>query len=753
MAKKNYIIGKAHNLTETVPPPPMNPNREPLYTLEESLSRVIPQLERVTNSLNALNENVCPRDYAVTQVTLHPSFLAKSFFPARLLREMGVRSIGSKSSSIKPDRWTRKGPAQKSPTTCLFVAGQRRNLIDFKEELSFIQEKNASSIVDSTDYSISSGDLEAFWSIETVSPDCKIKESEPAFDGYFEIGLHLIPNVSSSFIKDAFFDYAESLGFSAERELALEVSNLWFVPVNGDPTHLKELAKFSFVRVVRPLPAMRTFRPLVRSHSPVTAALLPNTPSIAEDFTVAILDGGLPTEHALEPWIRHYRRSDIHAADIEGGPEHGLAVTSSFLFGPLTPNVTAPRPFCRVDHHRVLDQKASHEDPLELYRTLNHIEDILISRQYEFINLSLGPDLPIDDDEIHPWTSLLDEYLADGDTFLTVAAGNNGDRDAQTGLNRIQVPSDSVNSVAVGASDSLSETEWQRANYSAVGPGRSPGRIKPDLLAFGGSFNQYFHVLGGEQGKDIVPQCGTSFAAPYLLRNAAAIRALFGPEISTIAIKALLVNTASQNGHDKNSVGWGCVSGNIDKIIESPDGTARILYQGELYPGKYLRVPLPLPSEGIKGNVSISATCCFTSTVDPQDTGMYTKSGLDISWSPNIDKTNENGRVKTEPFFKQNTFATEAELRSDAGKWETVLHSKKNKRGSSMKSPYFTIHYGARDSGASATSNKSKKIKYAFVVTLECKNHKEIFTDIIAAYPAVLAAIEPRITTEIQVST
>jgi integrase len=37
------------------------------------------------------------------------------------------------------------------------------------------------------------------------------------------------------------------------------------------------------------------------------------------------------------------------------------------------------------------------EDPLELYRTLGFIEEVLLSRQYQFINLSLGPDLPIED--------------------------------------------------------------------------------------------------------------------------------------------------------------------------------------------------------------------------------------------------------------------------------------------------------------------------------------------------------------------
>ena len=56
---------------------------------------------------------------------------------------------------------------------------------------------------------------------------------------------------------------------------------------------------------------------------------------------------------------------------------HRLGITSAFLFGPLSHDTEAPRPYSFVDHHRVLDSDINGEDPLELYRTLAHIEDIL----------------------------------------------------------------------------------------------------------------------------------------------------------------------------------------------------------------------------------------------------------------------------------------------------------------------------------------------------------------------------------------
>ena len=74
----------------------------------------------------------------------------------------------------------------------------------------------------------------------------------------------------------------------------------------------------------------------------------------------------------------------------------------------------APRPFAYVDHLRVLDNDASTEDPLELYRTLGFVEEVLLSRQYQFVNLSLGPDLPVEDTDVHAWTSVIDDLLSDG---------------------------------------------------------------------------------------------------------------------------------------------------------------------------------------------------------------------------------------------------------------------------------------------------------------------------------------------------
>ena len=115
------------------------------------------------------------------------------------------------------------------------------------------------------------------------------------------------------------------------------------------------------------------------------------------------------------------------------------AVTSALLFGPLQDGVTPDRPYAAVDHYRVLDADTMKDDQQELYTVLERIQDVLESRpKYDFVNLSLGPDLPIEDNDVHAWTAVLDQLFADGQTLPAIAIGNSGELDWSSGNARIQ---------------------------------------------------------------------------------------------------------------------------------------------------------------------------------------------------------------------------------------------------------------------------------------------------------------------------
>lgn len=738
MSQTNFLIGRGELLTHDIKGPKCNPGKAEAYSFQQAKQRLTPQFSETSAALDSLPSHACPGDFGVARLTMNPSYIARSFFPVAMLRTVGLESVGSRTVRVKPEAWTKKGTPQECTTTELFVAGKRhafRNLTDWTKHIE-----------PESDEALDLAHVEKF---SAFAPEQRIVSYGSRKERFFEVGLHLLPDEDRRFVQRAFAKYAKEVGVKIHSDLGFTAGNLWFVPVEGKHANIERLSKFVFVRVIRPMPKLRGMRPVQRAGGVSVNCSLPTEQPLSSEPKVAILDGGLPKQHAIGPWLRSYRVLDEDADDDPDGLEHGLAVTSAFLFGPIQPNGTAARPFAYVDHLRVLDKDAETEDPLGLYRTLGFVEEVLLSRQYQFINLSLGPDLPIEDTDVHAWTSVIDDLLSDGDTLMTVAIGNNGEMDRLSGNARVQVPSDCVNALAVGAANDTAPS-WARAPYSAMGPGRSPGVVKPDLLAFGGDAGKYFHVLSPNKKPVLTPQLGTSFASPHLLRSAVAIRAILGVELTPLAIKALLVHAADPSIHDKLEVGWGKVPEDLMSIITCPAGVARIVYQGELKPGKYLRAALPLPDGGLNGNIRLSATFCYASPTDPQDAAAYTRAGLEIVFRPNDEKVKDGkANANTKGFFDMKKYATEEERRSDMGKWETVLHGAKGMRGNSLNNPVFDIHYNAREAGGRATG--AEKIRYALIITVEASKHTDLYNDILRAYAKTLVPIQPQVSLPIRI--
>lgn len=737
MSQVNFLIGHGERLTVDIKAPKRGGKKAEVYTLAEARFRLTPQFSAAASNLDHLPAEACPRDFAVARLTLNPAFIAKSYFPTGLLRAVGLESVGSQTVRLTPERWSKQGQPIECSTTELFVAGKRSSFRHIPEWAQELEQDSDEAM-----------DLARIERFSSLTPSDRIRDLGAKKEHFFEVGVHLLANEDPGFIQVGFEKFAKKFDVAVYRDLGFRAGNLWFVPVEGTHAGIEKLAEFAFVRVIRPVAKLRGLRPVKRSGEVAVACHLPTEQPLSSLPKVAILDGGLPKSHSIDTWLNSYRVLDPAAHDDPAGVEHGLAVTSAFLFGPIQPGAVAQRPYSYVNHLRVLDKGAEAEDPLELYRTLGFIEQVLLSRQYEFINLSLGPDLPIEDTDVHAWTSVIDDLLSDGETFLTVAVGNNGEMDRDSGNARVQVPSDCVNAVAVGAASDV-ESAWRRALYSAFGPGRSPGIVKPDLMAFGGDGGKYFHVLSSGKKPSLVPQLGTSFASPYLLRSAVGVRAILGTDLTTLAIKALLVHSANQSGHDKLEVGWGKIPEDVMDMITCPAGVARVVYQGELKPGKYLRASLPLPKDGLTGRIKLKATFCYASPIDPQNASAYTRAGLDIVFRPNSSKVKDGkANAETKGFFDMKKYATEEERRADMGKWETVLHGEKNMLGSTLNDPVFDIHYNAREGGAA--TNNADKIKYALIITIEAPKHEELFNEILRSYSSILTQIQPQVSLPIR---
>ena len=135
---------------------------------------------------------------------------------------------------------------------------------------------------------------------------------------------------------------------------------------------------------------------------------------------------------------------------------------------------------------------------------------------------------------------------------------------------------------------------------------------------------------------------------------------------------------------------------------------------------------------------------------DPQDAAAYTRAGLEVVFRPSDEKIKDGkANADTKSFFDMKKYATEEERRSDMGKWETVLHSAKNMRGSTLNNPVFDIHYNAREAGHKA--NGAEKIRYALIITVEAPKHADLYNEILRAYAKTLVPIQPQVSLPIRI--
>lgn len=662
--------------------------------------------------MDALPDAACPKGRAVAMVSMHPKYIARSWFPSKLFSEVSLDAIGSRTRVINSAK-----------TIEFYMDGDRHR---FREWLNNIRETQTDELLRIDDIRL----------LPDIENRIRIDPAPIGDSLYVEAALHL-GNQDEDAILNSFSEYLLDLGGGVEIENALDVPGMIFVPIKLPRARMVDVGHFAYLRTLRPLAKLR---PL-----PVASLLRATTPfKIASDLPinpamrVAVLDGGLPEQHGL-PGVQRYDAIGI-GDPVPAAQEHGLAVTATLLWGLLDKYKPLPKPYCSIDHYRIIDELdvRNDRDDYLAYPILKRIKTIVETGSYDIVNLSLGPNYPLDDGEIHPWTSVLDTLAANGRILFCVAAGNNGNDVAP--LNRVLVPADGVNCLAVGAANCRGH-DWKRADYSAKGYGRSPGKIKPDILAFGGSAKDPMQVLSLRMGSHSLEESmGTSYAAPLATRVATGTRAFLGSQLSPLQLKALLIHHANPLEHDEREVGWGRLAHNAEEeIILCQPGRAHILYHENLIPRKWRRIPIPVPSN-LEGMIQISVTLCYATEVSAADPVNYTNGGLVIRFRPNanrFDKDEETGEnkehAKTRPFFGVGRAASESELRTGNAKWETVLHDSDNIRGSGLCRPCFDIHYIPRLGGKNHPN--PKPIPYAMVVTLSSKNHPELCERVIAEYP------------------
>lgn len=740
----NYLIGRGETLTQPIELASGSGEKAHPYTYDQAYEFLLPQLRRTSDAVAELPAMACPNDEAVVAVTLHPAYLAKSYHPSRLLGELGLRQIGSREQRLLPRRWTQK-QAPEAPLVApeLYVAGDRHRLARLPELVGQLPD----------------GALrEEFRRIEAVRPLGRERLKSVAGDEEappMEVILHAdAERRENANVIDGFYDWCAALGFEPEMEHRQQVGGLAFLGLHIPRSRIEDIAQFSFLRALRRMPRLTMRDVELRSIQTdrTFAVSLPDRQPVAAGIRVAIFDGGVPDDHVFGDLVEVMDYPDI-GDPVPNAVRHGAQVTSALLFGPLAERTTPQRAFAPVSHWRVIDQDG---DDFELMTTLTRIMSTLEQTPYDFVNLSLGPDEAMLDDEVHVWTSTLDQFASTGSCLIVSAAGNNGDFLEDAGLCRVQPPADGVNVLSVGASDS-GGSRWARALYSAKGPGRSPGLVKPDVLAFGGSDDEPYYAIdetGRARGVS-----GTSFAAPSAARLGIGLRALFGSQLSPTAIKALMVHHASDGSHPQEEVGWGRLPGDLDGLSVCRDGEATVVYQGVLEPSRYRRFFLPIPSDGFTRRVELKATFVTATAVDPEDAITYTRTGVGITFRPKTvghpGYTEVNGQRKAKAahpsgafFGNGKVFQSEQKLRDDAYRWESVKRAVRRFQPSTLEQPVFDIEHLTRAHGRNGI--RSDGVNYALIVTIHEPGAVDLYNRVLRTYAGRLTALRPQIDVQVR---
>ncbi|MEU9965225.1 S8 family peptidase [Streptomyces malaysiensis] len=732
------------------------------YTLADSQRILGPQAQMLRNTARALDEKL-RANHVVFEAKLLPNYLANSYFPEKLVKLLGLTALGSRPAT--GDLVLRSRTELDVPTKSLIIAGDNDSL----ERLTHIlsgdtldrREKGAAE------------DLRRFSDIHLPRVTEIVKESagvvsEPAEEREaFEAVLHPdpdLPGISrrplSGEIFGKFERYIRSLGGEVVSDRRDVVGGLTFVPVLLPSGKAKEAAAFNPLRSIRKMPRIRPVPAIPLRSAPGVSKPAP-PPAESDAPEVLIFDAGVDVS------------SDFFAGSVSqielteksafpGCIEHGSAVTGAVLYGNVEAGSRLQSPQVRATHFRCIPGHDS--DGVELYWLLDQIQKRVADSDAMIVNLSLGPEVPVDDGEPHRWTAVLDALAYEKDILFVVAAGNNGE-EANKGENRVQVPADMANGLSVGACDRPHpEIMWSRSSYSAIGPGRPGATVQPTVLAYGGDADRPFARMMGD-GR-LSYDWGTSYAAPLAAHGLAKLSTQLGDRCSASALRAFAIHFAEPHADSNNVLesGHGRLPADFSNALACSDRQVTVLYQAAIDRDQILGFTLPVPGGIDRGKVKMKWTLSYASPTDPTEAVEYTESGLEFTLRPHSEiysfrdpenprrtvKVNiqededrvaalleEGWKMSQQPSTRSQKVGPKASesSRRRGGKWETVMQGQDCLRARSLHLPRLDIEFLTREGGV--LTRDSPPVDFSLVVTVESLSGLPVYDLAKADFPVL----------------
>lgn len=758
--RRRPLLVNGEALRQTADPPGRGGGKKfKPYSVEENRARLLSVLRAVEDEAAGLPPGL-RGDELVVVARLLPQFLAATSFPAALFSAAGLVPIGA-----APDRAstrTRTGEQiDDVPTKSVYLAA--------RDDLSGLRR-----VLEGTSGRLSKQAVEDVRALDTVMLQEATFDLEGAIvdeDGLamFESVLHGRPGASGRAepagleVTDRWAEFVRSLDGEAELDWTRTSGPVTFMPVRIAPDRAVEAARFNPLRAVQPMPRLRplpdaTADPDVFPYDRPRGARAPS----ARPLRVAVFDGGV--DETSPYWQGRVRSVQVGALEPHGPTQrHGSVVTSALLYGRVDEGGLPEPADMVVDHYAAVPQAGRRPD-LSMYWLLDVIEQQVRAHDYDVVTVCAAPQRLVTDGPVDRWTSTLDNLSHERGTLFVVAAGNNGTDPSVGGLNRILVPADATNVIAVGAADAA-RPRARRAAYSAVGPGRPGGHIRPSGVAFGGTPDDPFLAVNDDG--TALQLHGTSCAAPLVVNGLAGLAGQLGERrLSAVNLRAFALHFARPcvRGQGLFDVGAGHFCDDYDFLRDGPANEAHVLYSGTIARHEFVPLSVPVP-DGHASKLELRYTLVTSTATDSANGVDYTKAGLHVAFRPHANRYAMNKgrsnvvvdtrsdraeimrmladgyRLAGEPATDSIGTAarTEAALRGE-GKWESVRAGKHTYRDSAAKvhRPRLEISHLAREAGVLVAD--SPDLDWSLLVTLRADTGVQLYDAVRAQY-RVLAAL------------
>lgn len=731
------ILLKGEKLAEEITKATSGGPKDYPYTYEESRDRAIKDIEEINREIET-NKDFYLENEIIINVRMNEKFLAKSYAPSLFSKKESMEFVGARI-------YDRKIVDNKEVKSKLYFIKCSKDNIEWL--INDLQKDNFNET--------ETKQLRSIEKIDVLKPEEKtlgFSEEEDIHE--VEIVLHPLKEE----FREALKKIEKYLVGSSEIREYKDGPTFILGKIKKD--NLLSIAKFNFLRTVHPIreiniPSLKSF------DKSVGLPNLPASKSSKNKAKIGVFDGGINEENSyLKPYTKNYNIASLPAK--KEYLDHGTAVCGAALHGELNRyknNETLDEPKCFVESFRVLPEK-------NWYIIIDNIERIVKERNdIDIFNVSFGPRGPILDDQIDRFTYSLD-MLALKNKVFCVAVGNDGN--VVKPFNRIQSPSDSVNNIGVGAYSKY-DNEIYRAGYSCIGAGREGGKIKPDLLAFGGDERNAFQAISYD-GTSRTMTAGTSFASPIVAKKLGELRGKSN-QLNPLLSRTMLIHSSKITIKKGEEEGFGIVPDEIDDILNCSKNKVTVLYEGFILPSRAIKLPIPLPDNLNKeGTITFNWTSCVLTEVNTKDSDLYTNSCIEESFYPNsniynftkkgmksipVDIVNnplEGKRLESLGYKKSKNPASDTATRKSElerrleYKWDTISKKSKGKKAENINNPFLIISALSRDEA------DVQKIKFCVAITIENKKYEgNMYEDILNKYEVLTPLeIEQEVEQEIQ---